>query len=486
MIIDMRLRLKILPFVFFLLTGCMVGPNYHPPALDIPDSFQYEVAEAQDTLNLDWWKQFDDPVLEELINEALANNNDVKIAAANIENALGILIQVRAPLFPQIGYEGIFSRTRSSETLAGNIPLPAGVTIPNPATLWQAVFTGSWDIDLWGRIRRQVESARANLYSTVEARRGVILSLVAAVANNYIQLRSLDSQLKISVDTKNSYGESVTYFENQFKYGQTSQITVVSAQTQYEIAATKIPQIQLLIVQTENALNILLARNPGPIPRGKTIEELLVPIVPEGLPSELLCQRPDILQAEQQLIAANAQIGAAQALYFPSLSLTGYYGNASAHLHKLFTGPSHIWNFTASVTGPIFTGGAIWGQVIQAKAQEQAAELNYKQTIINAFAEVENALDARTMLIEQLDAQTKLVKASKEYVRLSTLQFKGGYSPYFVVIQAQEQYFPAELSWVQTRSNLLSSLVAIYQSMGGGWVSIAESLTVTEAPRDCD
>lgn len=470
--------------ILLLLSGCMVGPNYRSPAIDIPATFRYEVADAEGSLNLSWWEQFNEPVLTSLIQEALAFNKDIKIAAANIENALGILIQIRAPLFPQIGYNAEYSRSRIStnvssitipETVTGTPPF--SISIPHYQTTWQALVNAGWDIDIWGRVRRQLEAARASLYASVEARKNVILSLVASVANTYIQLRNLDEQLEISIRTKKTYGEQVEYFSKQFKYGQTSQMTVVQAQTQYEIAASKIPQLESQIIQTENALSVLLGSNPKSIPRGRSIRDLKLPTVPPDLPSELLWQRPDIKQAEQNLIAANAQIGAAIALYFPSISLTGFYGNTSSDLKNLFTGPSNIWNFTGSITGPIFTGGAIYGQVVQAKAQEAAILQKYELTIQQAFADVENALSSFSLLQEQLKAQTRLVTAAGEYVRLARLQYKGGYAPYFVVIQAQEEYFPAELSWAQTRAALLSSLVDIYQSMGGGWVDIAERMT---------
>lgn len=471
----------ILLAAILILSGCVLGPNYHRPSLDIPEDFYYEEPYAKDTLNLDWWKQFDDPVLEELINEALANNKSVKIAAANVINALGILIQTRAQLFPQVGYNASYNHFRSSETLASTqIPLP-GFVFPNPQTTWQALLNASWELDIWGRVLRQTEAARANMYATYEERQNVILSLVASVANTYIQLRGLDEQLAISVRTMDSYYEAVRYFELQYKYGQQSLMAVAQANTQYEIAAAQVPAIKSQIVQTENALSVLLGRNPGHIARGKSIYDLNLPDIPADLPSSLLCQRPDIMQAEQELIAANAQIGAAQALYFPSISLTGFYGGASQELRHLFSGPSNTWNFTGSVTGPIFTAGAIYGQVVQAKAQQQAALINYEKTVQNAFANVETSLVAHTMLVDQLEAEVRLVEAAGQYQHLATLQYKEGYAPYFVVIQAQQQYFPAQLSWAKTKSQLFISIVNIYQSMGGGWVNEAENLTESDA-----
>ncbi len=464
------------PIIFalvLLLPGCMMGPDYRRPTVDMPQSFRYEVKEAQETANTAWWKQFKDPVLDDLIAEALAGNKNVKIAAANIEQAAGVLTQVRSSLFPQINYSATATRQRLSERSA--IPISPGIA--NPQDVFQLFAGASWEIDLWGRIRRQSEAARASLLATVEARRGVILSLVASVANSYLQLRGLDEQLAISKRNLAAYGESVKLFELQFKYGQVNQMTVEQARTQYETAAATIPQIENQIVQTENAISILLGQNPKPIPRGKSIYELVIPEIPAGIPSQELERRPDILQSEQNLISANAQIGAAKALYFPTISLTGDYGQESSKLSNLFRGPARAWSFAGSVIGPIFTGGSIYGQVKQAEAAQQAALQSYLASIQSAFADVENALASRQLTAQQLDAQERLVKASKEYERLARLQYEGGYTPYSTVLQAQQQLVPAELTWAQIRAALFNSLVNIYKAMGGGWVNEADKLT---------
>ncbi len=460
--------------VFFvipiLLTGCMVGPDYKKPPVDVPPAYLYGEKEARDTVNTKWWKQFEDPVLDELIGEALANNKNVRIAAANVEQAAAVLTQTRSPLFPQIGYSG--SGTKERVTELGATPLPQ--TVPNPQTSYQTLASASWEIDLWGRIRRLSEAAQANLLATEEARRGVILSLIASVATDYIQLIGLDEQLSISKRTLAAYAESVRLFELQFKYGRVSQMNVEQARTQYETAAAAIPQIETQIVQTENALSVLLGRNPGPIARGKTIHSLLLPPVPAGLPSDLLINRPDIRQAEQELISANAQIGAARALYFPTISLSGAFGFASSELANLFKGPSRTWSYAGSLTGPIFSGGAISGGVRQAEAARKISLGNYELTIQNAFSDVESALVARRKLIEQIKAQERLVRASSEYVRLAQLQYNGGYAPYSTVLQAEQQLFPAELNYAQSRASLFISLVNIYKAMGGGWQTAPE------------
>jgi outer membrane protein, multidrug efflux system len=458
--------------VAFPLAACMLGPDYHRPPVAVPPAYRSEVAEARDTANTAWWSEFQDPVLEGLITEALAHNLNVQIAAANVEQAAAVLSQARAPLYPQVNAGGNAARERASEA---SIPIPERVE--NPRDSYQVLAGASWEIDLWGRIRRLSEAARAQMLATEEARRGVILSLVSSVANGYLQLRALDEQLVIASRTKEAYAESVRLFELQFKYGLKSGMTVEQARTQYETAAALVPQIETQIAQAENALSILLGRNPGQILRGRPIQELAMPAVPAGIPSDVLERRPDIRQAEQKLVAANAQIGAAKALHFPTISLTGAYGTASKELDGLFTGPSRLWSYTGSITGPIFAGGAITAQVRQTEAARKAAELGYVAAIQGAFADVDNALVSRQKLVVQLAAEGRLVAASREYARLARLQYDGGVTAYLTVLQAEQQLFPAELNEVATRASLFAATVNIYKAMGGGWVAEAERLT---------
>jgi multidrug efflux system outer membrane protein len=462
-----------------LAVGCTMGPDYRRPPVDAPAAFRFAPKDAADTANTQWWTQFGDPVLDALIVEALAHNRNVMIAAANVEQAAGLLTQTRSGLFPQIGYDGSGQRARSTE--AGTAPEIAQ-RLPNPQTAYQAVLTASWEIDLWGRIRRLSEAARANLLGTDDARSAVILSLVASVAGNYIQLRGLDEQLATAKRTADVYRESVKLFELQFKYGQVSQMNVAQAQSQYESAAAQIPVIETQIAQTENALSVLLGRNPGPIARGKSITELKLPTAPSGVPSQLLERRPDLMQSEEALVAANAQIGAARALYFPTISLTGALGGASADLSKLFTGPARVWSYAGQITGPIFTFGAVSGQVAQAEAAQKAALYSYQLAIQNAFADVDNALIANQKLAEQLVAQQRLVDALQTYARLARLQYNGGYTSYTTVLQAEQSLFPAELTLASVRASLFSSSVGVYKAMGGGWVVDADRLTPGVAP----
>jgi multidrug efflux system outer membrane protein len=456
-----------------LVAGCTLGPDYVRPGVDAPATFRFEPAAVAETANTAWWKQFGDPVLDQLIDTALANNLNVKIAAANVEQALAIITQTRSAFFPQVGYSASGDRSRVTES--GTVAaLP---NYPNPQTAYQALLTASWEIDLWGRIRRQSESALANMLASDEARRGVVLTLVASVATNYLTLRGLDEQLAIAKNTLGTYAESVRLYQLQFKYGQTSQMTVSQAQSQYETAAAQIPQIESQIAQTENALSVLLGRNPGVIMRGKSIYDLVLPAVPAGVPSALLERRPDLLQAEQSLIAANAQIGAARALYFPTISLTGALGSSSTDLSNLFTGPARVWNYAGQIVGPIFTFGAISGQVAQTEAAQQAALANYRLSIQNAFADVDNALVASQKLKDQLAAQERLVAALKDYARLAKLQYDGGYTAYSTVLQAEQSLFPAELTLAAVRASLFASAANTYKAMGGGWVGEADKLT---------
>jgi outer membrane protein, multidrug efflux system len=455
------------------LGGCMVGPDYQRPEVTAPGAFRYEPGAAAQTADTEWWKAFGDPVLDGYIAEALAHNQNVELAVATVEQAAGVLTTTRSPLFPQLSYQGQGTRQRFSER--GDSRL-SGIG-DNPQTTYQVLAGASWEIDLWGRIRRLTEAARANLLATDEARRGVVLSLVAATASTYLQLLGLDDQLVVAKRTLDTYAQTLKLFELQFKYGQISRMNVEQVRSQYETAAAQIPLVETQIAQTETALAILLGRNPGPVARGKKLDALALPAVPAGVPSQLLERRPDLVQAEQQLVAANAQIGAAKAQYFPAISLTGAYGTASAELNNLFTGPSRLWSYGGSILGPIFTGGAIAGQVAQAEAGEKAAVANYRLAIQNAFGDVENALVANAKLGDQLTAQGRLVRALSEYARLARMQFDGGYTSYTTVLQAESQLFPAELNQAAIRAQLYASFVSIYQALGGGWVDKADELS---------
>jgi multidrug efflux system outer membrane protein len=455
------------------LGGCLLGPDYVRPTVPTPATFRFETTEVAEVANAMWWEQFKDPVLNDLIAAALADNKDVKIAAARVDQFLGQFVTTRSALFPQINAG--FEASRQRVSVAGLPTLPAGV---NPVfNEFQAPLSAAWEIDFFGKVRRQTESARASLLASEEGRRATILSLVASVASSYINLRDLDQQLSIAKATTESRAGSVKVFQARFAGGDVSQMELAQSESEYEASLATIPQIETQIAQQEDALSVLLGHNPGPILRGRELTELAVPPVPAGLPSDLLQRRPDLRQAEQNLIAANALIGAARALYFPTISLTGMFGTASGQFSKLFTGPARIWSYAGSLTVPIFTAGSISGQVSQAEAQQQQALFQYQQSIQVAFQEVDDALIALQKSREQLVVQGRQVVALQTYARLARLRFEGGYTSYIEVLDAERSLFNAQLSYTQTNGLVFTSLIGLYKAMGGGWVVDAERMT---------
>jgi multidrug efflux system outer membrane protein len=318
--------------------------------------------------------------------------------------------------------------------------------------------------------------------STEYGRRAVVLSLVAAVATTYIDLRSLDRQLEIAKSTAESRKESYELFKLRFQGGIISDLELAQVQSQYEESLAAIPSIENSIAQTEHALSLLLGHNPEAITRGRALDGLAMPEVPEGLPSTLLERRPDILQAEQDLISANAQIGVAKALYFPTITLTGYKGSESAHLSDLFTGPAHIWNYAGQATMPLFTAGRIAGLVRASKAVREQALAGYEKSIQSAFSDVEDALVDRVKSRERLDAQGRQLEALRTYARVARLRFDEGYTSYIEVLDAERSLFNAELSYAQTQAQILNSLVNIYKALGGGWIDEADLIAAGSEP----
>jgi multidrug efflux system outer membrane protein len=366
---------------------------------------------------------------------------------------------------------------------AGRQRLPFGTVVPQGTGLvannFDATLSASWEIDLFGKLRRQTESARANLLASEEGRRATILTLVASVASTYIGLVSLDRQLDIAKATTASRADSVHVFTLRFNYGEVSQMELAQSQSEYEASLATIPQLEQQIAQQENALSVLLGRNPQPIMRDRELDDLSIPVVPVGLPSELLTRRPDLRQAEQNLIAANALIGAARALYFPSISLTGLFGTASAQFSSLFTGPARVWSYAGAVTLPIFTAGNIAGQVKQAEAQQQQALFSYQKAIQVAFQEVEDALVTLQKSRDALIVQGRQVDALRTYSRLARLRYEGGYTSYIEVLDAERSLFNAQLTYTQTQGTVFTSMVNLYKAMGGGWVTDAERMSAT-------
>lgn len=446
-----------------LLCACNLGPDYVRPAAPIHERWDVGYPAAADLANLPWWRQFGDPVLESLIETAVRENLDLRVAAARVDQFLGALDVTRSQYFPQIGagYTGVVQRQTD---------------LPNESH--QAAVNASWELDLWGRIRRSNEAAQAQIIGSEAGRRGVLMTLVTNVASGYLTLGGLDRQLEVTRATEKAYAESLKLFQLRFQYGTVSQLEVSQAESQYEAARQSIPAYESMIRQQENLISLLLGRPPGPIPRGKRLDELTPPGIPAGLPSELLERRPDILQAEQTLVAANAQIGVARAAYFPKISLTGLLGFASTDIGRLFAPGADIRSATGQVTAPLLSFGAISGQVKQAEAQKQQAVFQYRQAILTAFREVEDALIKTAKGREQLEAQERQVHSLGEYARISRMQFEAGTSSYLQVLDADRSLFSGRLALNQTRSDLLIALVSVYKSMGGGWVTEADKLNL--------
>lgn len=454
-------------------SGCITpGPDYVRPKFDTPERWRMDYEAVAGAANTRWWEQFQDPALNQLIESALRGNLDVRVAAAHVEQFAGALTSTRSQFYPQIGYNLDASRNRATER--GTMPLPAG-TDPQ-YSLYQGALSADWQLDLFGRVRRQSEAAQAQVFAAEQGRRGVVLTLVASVAAAYIDLRALDRQLEIARTTAANYAETLRIYEARFKQGIVSQVEVSSVQSQYQQAQASIPSIERQIAAQENLVSILLGRNPGPIPRGKTIDQLAAPAIPADLPPSLLARRPDIVQAELNLIAANADIGAARALYYPSFSLTGLLGSVSTALGDFLSGPAATWTLAAGLAGPIFTFGGIEGQVASAEAAERVALASYQSAILAGLRETNDALYGALKKREEHEALTKRVTALSEYARLSRLRFDNGVSSYIEVLYAENELFAASLTAVRAQAERLGQHVAVYKALGGGWVDEADVL----------
>jgi multidrug efflux system outer membrane protein len=460
-----------------VVAACTTGPDYARPDIDSPTAWRIEYAQAAEVANTKWWEQFGDPVLNELVEAALRENLDVRIAAARVDQFAGALSATRSQLFPQVGYGLDASRAQASRI--GQPPIPAGAD--SYFSLYQASLGAAWQADLFGRVQRLSEAAQARVYASQQARRGVVLSVVAAVTTSYISLRALDRQLEIAQKTAANFNETARIFDLRFKAGIVAKTEVMQITSQARQAEAAIPAFEQAVAAQENLISILLGRNPGPIPRGKTLEQLVAPEIPEGLPADLLERRPDILQAEQNLVAANANVGATRALYFPNISVTGVLGTASTALSDLFTDPANTMFLGASVAGPIFTFGGIKGQVTTAEAQDREAVLLYRRTVLTAFRETNDALIASQKRVQEVRLQAERVDALREFARLATLRFDKGVAGYLDVLVAENELFAAELSSVRLLADRYAQVVNVYQAMGGGWVDTA--VAIAPAPQ---
>jgi multidrug efflux system outer membrane protein len=452
--------------VLVLEAGCMMGPKYKRPTVDVPQEYRapapQEAAQASSLGNEQWWQVYQDPVLTQLIHTAIAQNYDVRIAAARVLEAQAQVGITRANQLPSanVGAD-VFSEQNAKVT---NL-FPAYQV--NGGELNLSVI---WNLDFWGKYRRQTEAARAQLLATEWGQRAVLSSLVANVATSYFQLRALDSELEISKQTLASRQESLKLTQFLESHGSNSGLDVSQAQQLVYTASETIPDLERQIQQQENVLSVLLGENPQSIPRGRALTEQPVPEnVPAGLPSELIERRPDVRQAEEIMVAANAQIGVAKASFFPSLSLTGLGGLESNALHQFISQPSETWYGAFNVSQPVFQGGALHSQLRLARANWQETVFSYQQTIQNALEQVSNSVVASQKDREFREQQELLAQAAQQTDQLSEVLYKNGGASYLQVLTSESNYFSAELNLVQAQLNERLAIVQLYQALGGGW-----------------
>jgi multidrug efflux system outer membrane protein len=466
-----------------LVVGCAIGPDYARPKLTPPQVFRGQVtpAEAASLADLPWWEAFGDPALRDLIKEAIAGNYDLRIAAARVQQARAQAGIARAAFLPSIGYQVSAQRSKG---IAAFLGIQNDLFPDNPSNLFLGALSATWEIDVWGSIRRSSEAATAHLLATEEGRRGVLLSLVSDVAQAYFQLMELDALLEISRKTTASYEGIYKIFKDRLEFGVVSELQTSRAEGALAAAAATIPQLTAEIAAKENQINTLLGRNPGPVPRGTPLmAQPVAPSVPAGLPSALLERRPDLLKLEAQLVSANAQIGVAKADFLPKLSLTGMLGKANPELSAITSGAATIWSIAAGLTGPIFQGGRILDNYRATVAVWEQAKLQYEQGVIKAFQEVSSSLTALDQLASAEAELARSVKALEKAVAVAGDRFFYGLASYLEVLDAEERLFPVQNGQAAARLNRLLAYVQLYKALGGGWnVTDAQSASGTPSP----
>lgn len=464
---------KVILFAVALsLAGCAVGPNYKRPAVDAPTGFRGSTNEVTTNsfADLPWWGVFKDPVLQELIHTALTNNYDLRITLTRVDQARALQTQARSQFLPQVGYAGEANRGKNEYL---GLPVPNGGHTMNS---FLAGFGAVWEIDLWGRVRRMNEAARANFMATQEGRRAVQISIVSAVAAGYFELLELDQQRAIAERTRNSYERTFKLFDDQHTAGLASNLELSRAKLALRTVTATIPEIERQIALKENEINTLLGRNPGPVARTSTLLAQEMPVeIPVGLPSSLLERRPDVRAAEQGVRVANAQIGVAIGDFFPRIGLTTFYGGTSTDLNNILKNEANIWSAAATAAGPVFTGGRLTGRYRQSKAAWEEAKLSYQQTALTAFREVSDALISRRQFEDERVEQSQAVGAGRDAVAVATDRYKEGKASYYEVLEAQQQLYPAENTLSRIEAGRRLAVVQLYKALGGGWENMEPS-----------
>jgi multidrug efflux system outer membrane protein len=447
-------------------SGCAVGPDYLRPSLAVPQEHRGQLGPAQaDSLaDLPWWEMFRDPALQGLLGEAVAGNRDLRSAIARVEVARAEVGVARSPLFPSVGYEADAARAKNVVQL-GDVS-----TIGGTEDIFFAGVNAAWELDVWGRVRRSTEAARGDLLATEAFQRGILVSLVAQVAQAYFRLLELDAELEITRRSSQAFQNTRDLFDQRFTGGVGSRLPVTRAEAARARTAARIPELEAAITATENQLSVLLGRVPDAIPRGAVLSaQALPPAVPAGLPSGLLERRPDIQQAEGSLRAANARVGVAFADFFPRIGLTGVFGTRSNELEDLASAGTDTWALVGTLAGPIFQGGLRWFRWRAAKQEWESARADYEATVLNAFREVSDVLALRERLALAREERARGVAAARDSVELSQVRYDGGLANYFEVLDAQLELFPAEIALAQTQLAEQLALVELYRTLGGGW-----------------
>ena len=461
-----------------LLAGCTMYPKYERPFIEEPTAWRTSL-NTEGGVEIDWWKQFNDPALDGLIQQALAYNQVLKVAMSRVDQFQAQLTVARSQLFPQVSGGALSSRQKTSASVS---PLPPGVQ--QIFNLFGAIFNASYLVDLWGEVRSGVESAYHQWLSAQEARRTVVLGLVSGVASTYFQLRQYDAEIAIAKETLASRKESLYLAKVRFDLGLTSEMEVEQAITEVQDAESELESFEVAATLAENLLCFLIGVPSKPIERGLTLEQACMPAsIPSSLPSDILNQRPDIRAAEEQLIAANANIGVARAQFFPQVNLAGSFGAETVELNQIFLNASKIWEVGATAVQQIFTGFALTGNLDIALAQKEELLHSYLSTILNAFKEANNAITSHQIYLQQVETEKVRVEALKQYLILSDLRYKEGETDYLNYLDAERQLFRGLLSYEQAKGNSFLSYVQIYQALGGGWVNAADAQALTEAGR---
>lgn len=464
-------------FLVLILHSCMIYPRYYRTVDGLPGQWRFETSSMATVANYNWWKQLQDPNLDALICTALDNNKDLKIAIARVSEFYANYKVASSFHFPTVSAFGGFQRQESSLAALGfDEPITGLKRLSN---IYNFFLNFSYELDFFGRIRSLTDAACHDYLSQVYARKTVVLTLISSVVGAYIQLRQFDKQLQISQDTYKSRLASYELAKLRFEGGLTSELEVKQAASEVDVALAQVKQLEIQIPQQENLISILIGQNPQDILRGKTLDALAMPeTIPSGLPSDLLHQRPDIIQIEQQVMAANARIGEARAQFFPNIALTGNFGSVSLELSKLFTGPSRQWDIILNAIQPLFNAERLSYQLEAAEMRKLEALYLYQRTVQNAFREVNDALIAHQKSKELIEVQKHRVEVLKEYLELATLQYENGQTDYLNVLDAERNLFSAQLDYAESLGNGFLTFVGLYESLGGGWVDAADQETI--------